>query len=186
MFEFKRLEIPDVILVTPRVYGDDRGFFLETYKKSELAEGGIDRDFVQDNFSHSVGPVLRGLHYQNEPSPMGKLVSVLAGSIFDVAVDVRQGSPWYGKWVGVELSHQTRQMLWVPEGFAHGFLATSAEADVFYKCSGEYAPRTEGGVRYDDPAVGIAWPRTGRLILSEKDENLPPLAEADNRFFYRA
>ncbi len=184
VFEFARLAIPDVVLVTPTVLGDARGFFLETYKRSDFVAGGIDGVFLQDNYSHSVGPVLRGLHYQNHPAAMGKLVGVRTGTIFDVAVDIRRGSPWYGRWVGAELSDENKQMLWIPEGFAHGFLALSSEADVFYKCTGEYAPDLEAGIRFDDPTIAIQWPETASPILSKKDESLPRLAEAFHNFEY--
>ena len=184
MFHFQKMTIPDVILITPKVFGDERGFFFETYKKSEFLAAGIDVDFVQDNYSHSTKSVLRGLHFQNQPCAMGKLVGVRRGKTFDVAVDIRRGSPWYGRWVGVELSDENRNLLWVPNGFAHGFLTLSDEADVFYKGTAEYAPHAEAGIRFDDPTVAVAWPECGPVVLSQKDANQPLLADADNSFEY--
>jgi dTDP-4-dehydrorhamnose 3,5-epimerase len=184
-FQFKMMEIPEVIIVEPRVFKDDRGFFTETYRCSDFRANGISEDFVQDNYSHSVKRVLRGLHYQKHPKAQGKLVMVISGEIFDVAVDIRKGSPTYGKWVGTVLSSGNHQMLYVPVGFAHGFCVLSNEADVVYKVTGgEYAPEMEVGVVWNDPEVGIRWP-VQSPILSPKDAQLPRLQEADNNFVYQ-
>jgi dTDP-4-dehydrorhamnose 3,5-epimerase len=180
-FQFERLEIPDVILVTARHFGDARGFFLECYKHSEFAENGIPWAFVQDNRSHSAHRVLRGLHYQRHPRAQGKLVMALAGEIYDVAVDLRQGSPTYGRWAGVTLSADRFNMLYVPVGFAHGFCVLSEQADVLYKVTDEYAADLDCGIRWDDPHIGIDWP-IADPILSEKDARLPYLRDAENNF----
>jgi dTDP-4-dehydrorhamnose 3,5-epimerase len=155
--EFERLSIPDVILVRPRIFGDERGFFLESWEKRKFAAGGIAVDFVQDNHSRSVRHTLRGLHYQVE-QPQGKLVRVVAGAVFDVAVDLRRSAPTFGQWVGAELTAENRHMLWVPPGFAHGFLVTSDSADFLYKCTDYYAPKAERSIRWDDPQLAIDWP----------------------------
>lgn len=155
--EFERLSIPDVILVRPRIFGDERGFFLESWEKRKFAAGGIAADFVQDNHSRSVRHTLRGLHYQVE-QPQGKLVRVVAGAVFDVAVDLRRSAPTFGQWVGAELTAENRHMLWVPPGFAHGFLVTSDSADFLYKCTDYYAPQAERSIRWDDPHLAIDWP----------------------------
>lgn len=186
-FEFMKTEIPDVVLIKPRVFGDERGFFMETYKKSDFEKAGIDTDFVQDNHSKSVKGVLRGLHYQKEPFSQGKLVRCIKGKIFDVAVDIRKGSPTFGKWVGYELSEDNKLMLWIPKGFAHGFLTLSDEAEVIYKVSGgEYSPEHDAGIRWDDPTINIRWPldKINNIFLSEKDKNLPFLDNADINFVY--
>jgi dTDP-4-dehydrorhamnose 3,5-epimerase len=161
-------EIPDVIVLQPRVFSDSRGYFLETYNKRTLGELGIDHTFVQDNQSHSHKGVLRGLHYQVEQG-QGKLVRVLQGEIFDVAVDLRPGSKTYGKWVGVQLSSSTNRMIWIPRGFAHGFYTCSESADVLYKVTDFYAPKHERTLLWDDSDVGIRWPLVGDPILSDKD-----------------
>ena len=158
----QRLEIPDLILILREVFKDNRGFFQETYKRSDLVHHGIKAEFVQDNHSYSVHNVLRGLHYQVPPREQGKLVFAVAGRIWDVAVDIRQGSPSFGRWVGVELSGDNASILWVPPGFAHGFVALSEEAHVVYKCTCEYDKASERGIRWDDPDIGIRWPGTGR------------------------
>ena len=180
-FEFQRLEIPDVILVSAKQFVDDRGYFLESYKQSEFADNGIPWAFVQDNRSHSTQQVLRGLHYQLQPMAQGKLVAVLSGEIFDVAVDIRQGSPSFGHWVGATLSADRFNMLYVPVGFAHGFCVLSERADVLYKVTAEYAADLDRGIRWDDPQIGIAWP-IAAPILSEKDAALPLLHDAENNF----
>ena len=183
-FTFQPLDIPNVILITAPRFDDDRGFFMETYKQSEFAAHGISGDFVQDNFSHSSYGVLRGLHYQKNPYSQGKLVSVIKGKIFDVAVDIRQGSPTYGQWVGVELSDERPDMLWVPESFAHGFCVMSETVDFMYKCtSAEYAPDTYRGISWDDPDLAIPWP-IQNPILSRRDQNLPSFKKADNNYMY--
>ena len=182
-FIFRKLEIPDVILVEPKVFPDRRGFFMETYKRSEFEINGISVTFVQDNFSHSVKGVLRGLRYQRPPKAQGKLVMVIRGRIFDVAVDLRKGSPTYGRWVGVELSSEEPRMFWIPEGFAHGFQVLSDEADVLYKVTAEYAPELDAGVRWDDSDLAIPWP-IKNPILSKKDASLPYLKNLKPEFIW--
>jgi dTDP-4-dehydrorhamnose 3,5-epimerase len=169
--------IPDVLIIEPRLFGDERGFFMETWNAAAFAEAGLDLAFVQDNHSRSHKGVLRGLHFQN-PGPQGKLVRVTNGAVFDVAVDLRRSSPTFGQWVGVELSAANRRMLWVPEGFAHGFLTLEDNTDFLYKCTAPYAPQSEHTLAWDDPAVAIAWPLADReAILSDKDARGLPLAE---------
>ena len=182
-FTFKKLEIPEVILVTPKSFPDERGFFLESFKESEFASNGIKTIFVQDNFSHSVKGVLRGLHYQKNPEAQAKLVIVLRGEIFDVAVDIRKDSSTYGKWVGEILSENNHNSLYIPEGFAHGFCVLSEEADVLYKVSQEYSQEHEKGIIWNDAEVNITWP-TDKPILQEKDSKLPILKNIDNNFVY--
>ena len=173
---FEPTAIPDVILIEPRVFRDARGFFLETYHAQRFAAGGIDAEFVQDNHSSSASGTLRGLHMQREFA-QGKLVRCVAGEIFDVAVDVRRGSKSFGRWVGASLSGENHRQLFVPAGFAHGYYVVSASADVSYLCSDVYWPAGDRGVRWDDPAIGVAWP-SGERLLSEKDRALPLLADA--------
>lgn len=169
-------ELPEVLLIEPRVLGDARGHFYESYQTRRYAEAGIPGPFVQDNHSRSVRGTLRGLHFQ-EPHAQGKLVQVLRGRVFDVAVDVRRGSPRFGRWVGVELAEDQPRQLWIPPGFAHGFCVLSEAADFFYKCTEIYAPEFDRTVAWNDPAIGIRWPVTGPL-LSAKDREAPPLASA--------
>jgi dTDP-4-dehydrorhamnose 3,5-epimerase len=169
--------IPGVLLLEPKVFGDDRGFFLETFHAQRYADAGIPGPFVQDNYSRSSQGTLRGLHFQ-EPQAQGKLVQVVAGAVFDVAVDVRRGSPTFGKWVGVELSADNRRQLWVPPGFAHGFCVTSESADFQYKCTALYAPQNERAILWNDPELGIAWPLSGEPKLSAKDAAAPRLKDA--------
>ncbi len=183
-FTFTPLELPDVVLVQMRAFEDARGFFTETYKHSDFVQAGISDTFVQDNYSRSRQRVLRGLHYQKEPFVQSKLVSVIRGEILDVAVDLRKGSPSYGKWVSEALSDRNRRLLYVPEGFAHGFCVLSDEADVLYKVNREYAPEHERGIVWNDPDLAIDWP-VEEPILSSRDADLPPLADADNQFTYR-
>jgi dTDP-4-dehydrorhamnose 3,5-epimerase len=162
--------IPDVFLIEPKVFPDERGFFLESYQKNRFKEAGIDVDFVQDNHSKSCQGVLRGLHYQIK-QPQGKLVRVIGEEIFDVAVDIRKNSPTFGKWVGDYLSAENKKMLWVPIGFAHGFYVTGPDAEVLYKSTDYYAPEWERTIAWNDPAINISWPTKGDLpILSPKDE----------------
>ncbi len=168
-------ELPDVLIVEPRVFGDHRGFFLETYSEARYREAGIPGPFVQDNQSRSRRGVLRGLHYQLI-QPQGKLVGVTRGAVFDVAVDVRLGSPDFGRWVGAILDDQNHRQLYIPPGFAHGFCVLSEEADFVYKCTDYYHPASEQGVAWDDPAIGIRWPELD-FALSDKDRRNPPLAE---------
>jgi dTDP-4-dehydrorhamnose 3,5-epimerase len=160
--------IPDVFVIAPKVFGDERGFFLESYNRRAMAVLGIDSDFVQDNHSRSARGVLRGLHYQIR-QPQGKLVRVVAGEIYDVAVDVRRSSPTFGQWVGVTLSAENKLMAWVPPGFAHGFCVTSDYAEVLYKATDYYAPEHERSILWNDPAIGVEWPLAGEPLLSEKD-----------------
>jgi dTDP-4-dehydrorhamnose 3,5-epimerase len=171
--------IPDVILIEPKVFADERGFFLESYQKQRFAEAGIPFDFVQDNHSKSQQGVLRGLHYQIQ-QPQGKLVRVIAGEIFDVAVDIRKNSSTFGKWVGEYLSAENKKLLWVPPGFAHGFLVTSLSAEVLYKATDYYAPRWERSIIWNDPAIQIEWPlKDSEPILSNKDKAGTQLMEAE-------
>lgn len=172
--EVTRLALPEVLLITPRVFGDARGFFLESYNANEFARVGITARFVQDNHSRSTRGVLRGLHYQLE-QPQAKLVRVVRGSIFDVAADIRVGSPTFGRWVGVTLDDDRKQGLWIPEGFAHGFCVLSEEADVAYKTTDFYAPSAERGIIWNDPLLSIDWP-IDEPSLSPKDLAYGPLA----------
>ena len=184
-FHFERLEIPELVFIQTQRFGDNRGFFLETYRASEFAAHGIQANFVQDNLSHSVHGVLRGLHYQKQPKAQGKLVMVLNGEILDVAVDIRRGSPTYGRWAGVRLSADRGDMIYVPTGFAHGFCVLSQEAKVLYKVTDDYAPELDRGIVWNDPAIGIEWP-IAKPVLSTKDAQLPLLRDADHNFEYRA
>ena len=170
--------LPGVQLLTPQVFGDERGFFLESWKARTFAEAGIDAHFVQDNHSRSARGVLRGLHYQIV-EPQGKLVRVVAGAVFDVAVDLRRSSPHFGRWTGHELSAANHQMLWVPPGFAHGFVTLTDTADFLYKCTTLYAPLHERSVAWNDPAIGIDWPLARAPQLSAKDAAAPRLADAE-------
>ncbi len=164
------LALPEVLLVEPKVFGDDRGFFFESFNRATFkAATGLDLDFVQDNHSKSARGVLRGLHYQLPPQAQGKLVRVLAGEIFDVAVDVRKGSKTFGRWVSATLSAENKQQMWVPAGFAHGFLTISETAEVLYKTTDFYAPEHERCIAWDDPAIAIAWPLREKPTLSPKD-----------------
>ena len=180
-FSFKRLDIHDVILIKPKIFSDERGFFFESFKESDFISNGINVTFVQDNFSHSIKDVLRGLHFQKNPNAQAKLVTVLRGEIFDVAVDIRKDSPTCGKWVGEILSENSHKLLYIPEGFAHGFCTLSHEADVLYKVSQEYSPDHERGIVWNDPTINITWP-IEKPILHEKDLQLPVLKNLDNNF----
>lgn len=171
--------LPGVMLIEPRVFGDDRGFFLESWNAATFADAGLDLGFVQDNHSRSARHVLRGLHYQTV-DPQGKLVRVTAGSVFDVAVDIRRSSPHFGEWVGYELSAENKRMLFVPPGFAHGFVVLSDTADFLYKCTSLYAPAHERAIVWNDPAIGIDWPLGGQFpLLSAKDAAAVALADAE-------
>ena len=186
--QIEALQIPDVKLLSPTIHRDARGFFSETYSARALAAAGIDGAFVQDNHSLSVETgVLRGLHFQIEPSAQGKLVRVVKGAIFDVAVDIRAGSPTYGRYVAATLSAANWRQLWIPEGFAHGFCTLEPDTEVVYKVTGYYAPECDRGLAWDDPALGIAWP-VGReaAILSEKDRRHPLLSELPQHFTFAA
>jgi dTDP-4-dehydrorhamnose 3,5-epimerase len=169
-------ELPEVLILEPRVHGDSRGFFYETFQAGRYAGVGISGPFVQDNLSRSVRGTLRGLHFQ-EPRAQGKLVQVLRGTVWDVAVDVRRGSPRFGRWIALDLSETTPRQLWIPPGFAHGFCVLSDSADFFYKCTELYSPESERSVAWDDPAIGIAWP-VEEPLLSPKDRAAPRLADA--------
>lgn len=179
-FTFTETPIEGVIVVDVKSYGDDRGYFMETYKKPDFVKGGIDVDFVQDNQSSSTKGVLRGLHFQIN-HPQSKLVRVVSGEVFDVAVDLREGSPTYGKWEGVILSAENKRQFFIPRGFAHGFLVLSDTAEFCYKCDDIYHPNDEGGLMWNDPAIGIEWPALQgdeefdetKVILSEKDKVHP-------------
>ncbi len=183
-FKFERLEIPEVLLVEPVIFEDERGFFAETYKYSDFERMGIKYDFVQDNHSSSKKRVLRGLHYQLEPKAQGKLVRIIRGAVFDVAVDIRKGSSTYGRWVGEVLSVENRKMLWVPPGFAHGFVTLEDSTEIFYKTTEEYSPGHDRGIIWNEPEIGIAWPVKDPLV-SPKDAKLPSLRDAENNFTYR-
>jgi dTDP-4-dehydrorhamnose 3,5-epimerase len=162
--------IPDVLILEPKVFGDERGFFMETFNQRAFdAVVGRHVEFVQDNHSRSTRGVLRGLHYQQAPHAQGKLVRVVSGSVFDVAVDVRRSSPTFGRWVGVELSGENHRQLWLPPGMAHGFVVLSEDAEVLYKTTGYYASQAEVSIAWDDPALTIAWPGTRPFTLSKKD-----------------
>ena len=174
-----RLAIPDLVLFEPRVFGDERGFFFESFHQQRFEEAiGREVRFVQDNHSQSAGKVLRGLHYQVK-QPQGKLVRVVSGSVFDVAVDLRKGSLTFGKWAGEILSAENKKQLWIPEGFAHGFLVLSASAECLYKSTAYYAPEHERCIAWNDPALAIDWPLEGVPVLSARDQAGTTLAEAD-------
>jgi len=170
--------LPGVLILEPRVLGDARGFFLESWNKRTFTALGLDADFVQDNHSHSARGVLRGLHYQLT-EPQGKLVRVVSGAVFDVAVDLRKSSPHFGQWVGYELSAENRRMMWIPPGFGHGFLVRSDSADSLYKTTAYYAPQWDRGIRWDDPQIGVAWPLDDAPVLSAKDQVQPLLKDAE-------
>ena len=170
-------DIEGLCVITPTVFKDDRGYFVETYNKNDFAEAGLDMEFVQDNQSKSSKGVLRGLHFQKE-HPQGKLVRVLSGEVYDVAVDLRKDSKTYGKYFGVVLSDENKKQFYIPEGFAHGFAVLSDEAVFAYKCTDFYHPNDEGGLKYDDPDIGIDWPIEGlKLIMSDKDTKWKGLKE---------
>lgn len=180
-FEFKKLEIPKVVLIEPEIFGDNRGFFTELYKKTDFLSMGINADFSQVNCSFSEKNVLRGLHYQKNPFAQAKLVRVSKGKIFDVAVDIRKGSPSFGRWVSAELDSEKKNMLYIPQGFAHGFLTISNQAEIEYFCSCEYSKESEAGIIYNDPTLDISWP-SKNPVLSERDLVHPNLDNIDNNF----
>ena len=180
-FEFIRQSIKDVILVRPKVFGDNRGFFLESYKKSDFIANGIDVEFNQDNHSKSGAHVLRGLHYQAKPYGQAKLVRCSKGRIYDVAVDIRPNSSTFGQYVKVELSEENKQMLYIPEGFAHGFVVLSDVAELLYKASGEYAPQADRGILWSDKDINIDWEIDFEPVLSEKDKVQPKLCEINTK-----
>jgi dTDP-4-dehydrorhamnose 3,5-epimerase len=173
-FTFEKTKLDGVVLVTPKVLQDDRGFFMETYKLSDFVVNGVEQVFVQDNQSRSSKNVLRGIHFQNPPKPQGKLVRCLRGSIWDVAVDIDPNSKTYKQWVGFELSEENKKMLYIPEGFGHGFSVLSDDAEIAYKCTNEYDPDLDAGIRWDDEELNIDW-RIKEPVLSEKDVKLPSL-----------
>lgn len=176
--ELIQTAIPDAFIIAPRVFGDDRGFFLESWNAEVFAKAGLDLTFVQDNHSRSSRGVLRGLHYQN-PNPQGKLVRVVSGAVYDVIVDLRRSSPSFGQWVGVELSERNKSMLWAPPGVAHGFLCLENHTDFLYKCTAPYDPKNEYSLRWDDPELGIEWPLDKiEPQLSSKDRDAAPFAQA--------
>ena len=183
-FEFERLKIPDIILIRPKVFKDERGFFIETYKYSEFKKNGVNLDFVQDNHSRSKKGILRGLHYQMNPKAQGKLVRVVSGSLLNVAVDIRQGSPYYGKWVAVKITADNKYMLWVPPGFANGVYILEDDTELLYKVTEEYSHENERGIIWNDPDVGIVWPDANPM-LSERDMKLPLLKDAENNFKFQ-
>ena len=180
-FSFNETEINGVFIIDVKSYGDSRGYFMETYKESDFRAAGIICSFVQDNQSSSRRGVLRGLHFQKTFS-QAKLVRVLSGEVFDVAVDLRKGSETYGKWVGVTLSAENKRQFFIPKGFAHGFAVISDYAEFAYKCDEVYHPEDEGGIIWNDPDIGIVWPEIGEPLLSEKDKLLPTLAESGTEF----
>jgi len=176
-FTFNETKIKDVYIIDVKTYGDNRGYFMETYKESDFKEAGLYYNFVQDNQSSSRKGVLRGLHFQ-KTHPQAKLVRVLKGEVFDVAVDLRKDSPTYGQWVGVVLSEENKRQFMIPRGFAHGFVVMSDYAEFAYKCDELYHPEDEGGIMWNDPAIGIEWPEVGEIILSEKDKVHPSLKDS--------
>lgn len=181
MFKFNKTDIEGVYIIESQVFGDNRGYFLETYNKKDFDDAGLKYDFVQDNQSKSRKGVLRGLHFQKN-HPQAKLVRVLEGEVFDVAVDLRKDSKTYGKWVGVILSAENKKQFMIPRGFAHGFVVLSDEATFAYKCDDFYHPEDEGGIMWNDPEVNIKWPFEGEVILSEKDKKHPSLKDSGVKF----
>jgi dTDP-4-dehydrorhamnose 3,5-epimerase len=171
-------DITEVLVFEPRVFRDERGFFMESYNRRTAAEMGLTREFVQENHSHSLRNVLRGLHYQ-VGRPQGKLLRVVSGAIWDVAVDLRRSSATFGRWVAAEISEENNKIIWIPEGFAHGFLVLSESADVLYKTTDYYSPRDERSIIWNDPQLGIRWPVDGGVILSAKDRTAVQLRDAD-------
>ena len=180
-FTFEPLAIPDVVLARPSRYVDERGFFQESYRESAFAEAGLEAHFVQDNLARSTRGVLRGLHFSIPPAAQAKLVGTMSGRIFDVAVDLRVGSPTYAKWVGATLDADSGELLWIPQGFAHGYVVLSDVADVYYKCTEEYRPELDRGVMWNDPTIGVEWPVTDPTV-SAKDREQPSLEDCDNPF----
>ena len=178
--QFEPTRLPEVVLIKPRLYGDARGFFFESWHQQRFTDAGIDARFVQDNHSHSTLHTLRGLHFQIQ-HPQGKLMQVIRGEVFDVAVDLRRSSPSFGQWVGVVLSASNHHMLWVPSGFAHGYLALSDEIDFLYKCTDFYAPEHERAIRWDDAEIGVQWPLPTDILptLSTKDVAAPSLKDSE-------
>ncbi len=172
------MKIPEVVLIIPEIFKDNRGFFMETYKKSEFEKNGIGENFIQDNYSHSVKGILRGLHFQKNPYSQSKIVRCLKGEIFDVAVDIRKDSPNYGKWISIILSENNYYMVYIPNGFAHGFLTLSSIAEIQYKSSCEYNPQYEAGIIWNDTDIGIKWPYKD-VVVSDKDLKLPAFKDIE-------
>jgi len=185
-FNFVKTKIRDLYIIEPKVFGDNRGYFMETYSRKDFFDAGLTMEFVQDNESKSKKGVLRGLHFQTKHT-QGKLVRVTEGAVYDVAVDLRKGSPTYGQWEGILLTSENKKQFYVPEGFAHGFLVVSDMAVFNYKCTDFYAPEYDGGVLWNDPDIGIEWPLDGieEILLSEKDKNQKTLKELDLPFEYK-
>lgn len=175
-------EIPDVLIIKPQVFTDERGYFFESYNREKFIAAGIDVNFVQDNESKSMKGVLRGLHFQKPPFAQGKLVRVMRGAVLDVAVDLRAGSPWYGKWAAIELTEHNKWMYWIPPGFAHGFLTLQDNTVFFYKCTNVYNKESEGSVRWNDPELNINWGSGIQPVLSGKDQVAPMFAELGKVF----
>ncbi|MEK4519878.1 dTDP-4-dehydrorhamnose 3,5-epimerase [Paenibacillus sp. FSL H8-0122] len=185
--KFIKTHLEDVLVVEPAVFGDHRGWFMETYSEAKFHEQELRYQFVQDNQSYSaVKGTLRGLHFQLNPKAQTKLVRCTRGSIFDVAVDIRQGSPSYGKWFGVELTAENKKQLLIPKGFAHGFMTLTEDVEVQYKCDELYAPECDGGILWNDPDIGIEWPIDVTPVLSAKDEQAPLLKDVKHNFIYQA
>ena len=183
-FKFKKLEIPAVVAIEATSFSDERGIFFEGFKESDFISNGIHAKFVQDNISHSIKNVLRGLHYQKNPKAQAKLVIPIKGKIFDVAVDIRDDSPSFGKWVGEVLSEDNHKSMFIPEGFAHGFCVISEQADILYKVSNEYSSENERGIIWNDSSLKIDWP-IDNPILAKRDEEYPMLNDIDNNFSYK-
>jgi dTDP-4-dehydrorhamnose 3,5-epimerase len=186
-FKFSKTDIPGILLIEAKAFYDERGFFMESYNQKDFADNGLADVFVQDNHSWSKKKVVRGMHYQNHPSPMAKLVRVMKGKIFDAGIDIRKGSPTFGKWYGTVLSGENMKMLYFPPGFAHGFLCLEDDTHVYYKCTGLYSKENERAMIWNDPAVGIAWPLDlvgGKPILSDRDLVHPPLSKAEINHTY--
>ena len=183
-FEYRRIQsLADLMIIEPRVFPDDRGWFTETYKQGDFAANGIESSFNQDNHSRTDGRnVIRGLHYQLNPAAQGKLVRCVVGAVFDVAVDIRKGSPTYSRWVSVELTAENRRILWIPPGFAHGFCTLTEVSEVVYKATAEYSAKHDRCIRWDDPTLAINWPLTTHPLLSTRDASAPALAQAENNF----
>lgn len=186
-FKFSKTNIDGILVVEAKAFFDERGFFMESYNQEDFAASGFDKSFVQDNHSQSCQGVLRGLHYQIHPSPMGKLVRCMKGRIFDVGVDIREGSPTYGKWFADYLDEKNHKMIYFPPGFAHGFLALTDDCHVYYKCTGTYSKENERAIIWNDPEIGIKWPLDevgDKIILSAKDKVHPRLKQAENNHVY--
>ena len=183
--EFTKTNLEGVLVVEPRVFGDHRGWFMETYSEAEFSKNGLNLDFVQDNHSFSAAKgTLRGLHYQLNPKAQTKLVRCTKGAIYDVAVDIRRGSPTFGAWFGIELSAENKKQLLIPKGFAHGFMTITEDVEVQYKVDELYAPECDGGILWSDPDIGIDWPLDIQPVLSAKDEKAPRLADVEHNFVY--